>query len=132
MKTMKIKLINNIRDYIQGTLRYNLYYSRLKFLLAPHIVEQFKWRIKVMSTECLENGSCTKCGCRVPELQFASTPCEGECYPPFLSKVGWEGFKKGANFQTKNNKFSYKVGKLTKITKKVYRKRKFKNNVGKQ
>ena len=49
---------DKIKDYFQGYTRYHLYYSKLRFLLKTHIVEQFEFRISIMDDQCLFSGSC--------------------------------------------------------------------------
>lgn len=88
--------INNIFAYIQGNIRYHLYYSKhFKFLIRKHIREQIEYRINSMNRECYSNGSCIKCGCSTTHLQMADKKCEGSCYPIMISNKGvWEFWKK--------------------------------------
>lgn len=89
---------HNIKRFIQGYWRYFLF----KFskdgqdlnLLAKYKQEQFKWRLRVMNPECLENKKCVICGCETPYLQMSDEACEGKCYPDFMSKEGWDQYKK--------------------------------------
>ena len=53
-----IKFLKNVRDYFIGHFRHKLYYSKFKFLLNKHIVEQFEWRVKAMNKVCYNQGSC--------------------------------------------------------------------------
>lgn len=92
---MKKISIKNIVAYIQGNIRYRLYYSKYKPLIRTHILEQIYLRIKSMNKECYDNGSCIKCGCKTTQLQMADKPCEGACYPPMVSKDKWNYMKKG-------------------------------------
>lgn len=87
------KFIKNVKAYLTGTLRHKLYYSRLKFLIRPLILEQFDWRIKAMNKICYNQGSCVACGCVTTALQMADKACAGDCYPPFMDKHNWEAFK---------------------------------------
>lgn len=86
--------LSNIYHYIIGNIRYSLYYSSLKNLIPSYIREQIDFRISVMNKECYNTGSCIKCGCKTTALQMASKPCEGDCYPPLLSKSRWDTFKR--------------------------------------
>lgn len=85
--------LSNIYHYIIGNIRYSLYYSSFKNLIPSYIREQIDFRISVMNKECYNAGSCIKCGCKTTALQMASKVCEGDCYPPMLSKNKWNTFK---------------------------------------
>lgn len=90
---MKSKVnLKNIIAYLQGNLRYFLYYSRFKFLIRKHIREQIDFRIKYMDKECYENGSCKMCGCVTTALQMADKQCDKPCYPKMMDKIIWERF----------------------------------------
>ena len=97
------KFLKNVIAYIVGNLRHKLYYSRLKFLIRPLILEQFEWRIKAMNKVCYNQGSCVKCGCTTTALQMASKACAGDCYPPFLDSTEWSHFKAGFTAVDENN-----------------------------
>lgn len=82
--------IKDIFYFIQGNIRYKIYYSsKLRGLLREHIVEQITYRIRVMRQDCYENGSCVECGCMTTNLQMCSKSCEGQCYPPMMTKDNW-------------------------------------------
>lgn len=108
---MKAKLsIKNIIAYLQGNIRYYLYYSRFKFLIRKHIREQIDFRIKYMDKECYENGSCKLCGCATTALQMANKSCDKPCYPPIVNKSDWESFYKGflaLRFNNNNEVWAY-------------------------
>jgi hypothetical protein len=93
---MKSKInLKNIYYYIQGNLRYRMYYSKYyKFLIRSHIKEQIEVRINSMNKSCYRLGSCIKCGCTTTQLQMCNKPCEGLCYPKMLSRFYWEDLKK--------------------------------------
>lgn len=79
--------------YFEGNLRYYLYYSKYKWLIRKHIIEQIKYRIRVMRPICYEQGSCIKCGCETLNLQMCTKSCDGLCYPRLVSRKIWD--KKG-------------------------------------
>jgi len=91
----------DIVDYFRGMYRYKLYYSKCKFLIRPHIIEQINFRIKVMDKECLNQGTCKLCGCMVTALQMANKMCEKPCYPPMLNKKDWKEFRRTGQLETK-------------------------------
>lgn len=93
MKKNKITF-RKIRAYITGHFRYKLYYSRLKFLIPKHILEQIETRINSMNTTCYKQGSCVKCGCETTALQMSKKACEGDCYPDLAPRKVWKLFKK--------------------------------------
>lgn len=80
---------SNIKAYIQGKLRYKLYYSYYKFLIPTHIREQIDYRIKMMDKECYNNGACKICGCETTALQMANKACPKPCYPKMVNKRKW-------------------------------------------
>lgn len=82
--------IKDIISYIQGNIRYRLYYSNFKFLIRKHIQEQIDFRIQVMDRECYNNGSCKICGCETTALQMANKACDKPCYPRMYSKKVWK------------------------------------------
>lgn len=99
---MKNKInLKNIISYIQGNIRYHIYYSNYKFLLRNHIKEQIEYRINSMNRICYDQGSCIKCGCVTTALQMANKECEGNCYPKMFSKKTWNDWKK--DIITNNN-----------------------------
>lgn len=117
---MKINQINykNVKAYIQGNFRYRLYYSKYKYLISKHILEQIECRINSMNIECFNNGSCIMCGCKTTHLQMANKTCESLCYPDMLSVSKWKFLKKtgtifvkGIDWKLKNNKFTWQIGK---------------------
>lgn len=90
--------LRNIVAYIQGNLRYKLYYSRLLYgvdlswLLPKWLKEQIELRIDSMDRQCYNEGSCKICGCKTTALQFANKACDKPCYPSMLSRKQWEIF----------------------------------------
>lgn len=86
--------IPNIFAYIQGNIRYMLFYSRFKFLIRRHIREQIDARIYSMDSVCYNQGSCKLCGCSTTALQMANKACDKPCYPKMLSRKKWKHFKK--------------------------------------
>lgn len=87
--------LNDIKAYIQGNIRYKLYYSKYSFLIPLYIREQIQTRIVSMNIECFNQGSCIKCGCRTTHLQMANKKCDGDCYPVMMNRNKWEYMKKG-------------------------------------
>ena len=86
--------VKNIISYIQGNVRYYLYYSkRLKGLIPSHIREQIEYRINSMNRECYNSGNCIKCGCSTTALQMANKTCEGNCYPAMMNRKTWKLMK---------------------------------------
>ena len=72
--------------YVQGNLRYQLYYSKFKFLIRDHILDQIDWRIAMMNQTCYDQGSCVECGCVTTALQMSDKACDGMCYPPMMNE----------------------------------------------
>jgi len=117
---MKISL-KNIVAYIQGNIRYKLWYSKWNFLIPLYIREQIEIRIISMYNKCYEQGSCIKCGCQTTHLQMANKACDGNCYPKMLNKKKWQYLKEKklmfinkVLWKIQNNKFKIIDGNLEK------------------
>jgi len=85
--------IRNMFYYVQGNMRYRLYYSWFKWLLREHIREQIIFRINSMNRLCYDRGSCIVCGCVTTQLQMSDKACAGSCYPKMFSKKDWNNLK---------------------------------------
>lgn len=113
----------NINAYIQGKIRYKMYYSKytwIRNLIPLHIFEQISYRLFVMDKECYNNGSCKLCGCVTPALQMANKACEKPCYPEMMDRIDWEThkyFNKIDFFYTKegNRDFRLSITRTTKL-----------------
>lgn len=93
---MKNKInLKNIFYYLQGNIRYYLYYSQFDGLIRNHIIEQIDARITCMDTTCYAQGSCKLCGCETTHLQMCNKSCEKPCYPAMVNKEDWKNFKQG-------------------------------------
>lgn len=91
---MKIKF-KDIIAYIQGNIRYKLYYSKyFSWLIPGFIHEQIDMRINSMNPKCYSQGSCIECGCKTTALQMANKKCDGDCYPRMLNKLEWNNLIK--------------------------------------
>lgn len=108
--------LENIISYIQGNVRYKLYYSKFKGLIPGHILEQIDVRIKSMNEQCYTSGSCIMCGCRTTHLQMANKPCEGACYPTMLNRREWKYIKSRNVMVIKNELWYLKKGMFKKLT----------------
>jgi hypothetical protein len=87
--------LKDVWAYIQGNIRFTLYYSKyFKWLIPTHISEQIGFRIFVMDEVCYISGSCQMCGCETPALQMANKACKKPCYPEMMNKKEWKIFKK--------------------------------------
>lgn len=107
---MKAKLnIDNVKFYLQGNIRYWLYYSKFQFLIPDYIKEQIECRINSMRKSCYNKGYCDKCGCKTTHLQMADKTCDGYCYPEMLDKKTWKKVKKYKSY------FDKKRGKVWKL-----------------
>lgn len=98
---MKAKVnFSNIVAYIQGNVRYKLFYSKhFNWLLPLHIFEQINYRLFVMNKQCYSNGECVECGCSTPALQMANKTCGGICYPMMLDATNWFVYKREYNIE---------------------------------
>lgn len=100
--------MTNIIEYIIGNYRYKLWYSKFKFLLRKHIIEQIEFRIDFMKSECYLNGVCIKCGCTTTALQMANKSCDLPCYPEMMNKEIWSAFKCTSVFIDENGRWAFK------------------------
>lgn len=112
--------LRNVWSYIQGNIRYRLYYSKqlygvdLSWLLPKWLKDQIELRIDSMDRQCYNEGSCKICGCKTTALQFSDKACDKPCYPSMLSKKQWYIFcDTGLVFDVETNMFWQKrVGKF--------------------
>lgn len=99
-----MKYIKKIYSYLQGNIRYFLYYSEsiikvdLAWLIPIHIQEQIEVRISTMNPVCYAKGSCIECGCTTTKLQMADIACDGNCYPKMLSEELWKDLHSGKRY----------------------------------
>ena len=104
--------LENIIAYIQGNLRYKLFYSNFAFLIRPHIREQIEVRINSMDPICYGNGECKMCGCQTTHLQMANKACDKPCYPEMMSRRNWILMKKGLYYPTNKRWWKLKYNKF--------------------
>ncbi len=87
----------NVKAFIEGYFRQAV--IKLYYTFFSHVEEQVQWRIDQVaekSPDCLINGECVICGCKIPELFYADKPCsrkENPCYPPLKGKLEWVQYK---------------------------------------
>lgn len=104
--------LRDIWYYIQGSVRYKLYYSKYKFLIREYIREQIAFRIFAMKKECLNKGECILCGCSTTALQMCNKVCDGNCYPAMMSKRRWVKFQAGNCLEFEGWYWKIEDGKL--------------------
>lgn len=120
MKNISLK---NVYFYVQGWLRYYMYYGEFRAynitnskdkhiteftwkefcqikwflftyrLLPNHLRHQIKIRIN-SSMPCIAEGQCTICGCSTPALQMTTKACDKPCYPAMMNRKEWTIFIK--------------------------------------
>lgn len=104
-------MINKILNYLQGNLRYQVFYTPFNWLIRSHVREQIEFRVFVMELSCYLQGSCVRCGCRTTALQMCDAPCEKPCYPPIMKKEYWKSFKGGNGVLVKGDEWKAKEEK---------------------
>lgn len=105
-----IKFMKNVFAYIQGNLRYQMYYSPIfSSMMRKHIKKQIDWRIEVMNNDCYNQGSCIECGCTTTALQMANKACDKPCYPPIMSRKKWKDFITTGEVKIGKDYWTYKV-----------------------
>lgn len=112
-----MKKLKNVIAYIQGNIRYKLYYSKFAFLIPGYIKRQIIARILSMNPKCYNQGSCIECGCRTTHLQMANKACDGNCYPIMVSRSKWEYMEKGNILAIKNTFWKLENGWFIKVIK---------------
>jgi len=112
-----MKKVKNIIAYIQGNIRYKLYYSKFCWLIPGYVRKQILARIYSMKQECFTQGSCIECGCRTTHLQMANKACEGNCYPIMVNKSKFEYMQKGNILAIKNSFWKLENEKFKEIVK---------------
>lgn len=111
--------LKNIKAYVQGKVRYRLFYSRFYPLIPKHIREQIEYRVNSMDLICYEEGQCRICGCETTALQMANKMCDKPCYPPMLNKENWKWLLAGGMWFDKENKIIWRIDKDKLIFKRV-------------
>lgn len=118
---MKAKITpKNIWAYIQGNIRYKLFYSKYDFfynLIPDHIKDQITSRILSMDKSCYSRGRCTMCGCQTTHLQMADKACDKPCYPAMLNKKKWERILKGKIIYCKETDTHWRLGECKEFIK---------------
>lgn len=109
--------LKNIIAYIQGNLRYKLYYSIFAFLIPKHIREQITARINSMDRQCYNDGQCKMCGCQTTALQMADKACDKPCYPRMLTRSQWWLMKRTGGLTIEGEYWKYQKNKLVKEAK---------------
>lgn len=73
--------LNNISDFIEGHAR------AFAPHLNAHVTEQAEVRA-ILCTPCTENGSCLSCGCKTPQLYYATNrSCSKAKWGPMMDKT---------------------------------------------
>jgi len=103
--------LKNIKAYIQGNIRYQLYYSKFSFLIPKHIREQIQYRINSMDLDCYTTGQCKLCGCNTTALQMSNKECDKPCYPVMQNKSNWKWLKLGGMWFDKKNNIIWNLNK---------------------
>jgi hypothetical protein len=87
---IRIREINkkNIKAFFQGIVRY-YWHKYLPKSFPKYLAEQVKFRIKNAREDCVNNGECLECGCKIPHLFYADKSCGGDCYPEMMSEAKW-------------------------------------------
>lgn len=117
---MKDKInLKNVLYYIQGNIRYRLFYSKFAFLINKYIKEQIEMRINSMDSICYKNGECKICGCQTTHLQMCNKACNKPCYPKILPKKDWNFLKKTDMYFEKNSNILWTIDKKLNIFKGV-------------
>lgn len=80
--------------YLEGKMRYAIYFSKFSWMIRLHIREQITARLNSMRPSCYNNGQCDICKCETIALQMANKPCDAPCYPAMMNKRKWDLWKR--------------------------------------
>lgn len=97
----KMKLLHNIRNLVEG------YYNHLNQEELPkHLKEQVLFRAYACKP-CLDNGKCTKCGCKTPHMFYspAKKDSDGK-WAEFLNEAQWNSLKENIDLYAEFFKIS--------------------------
>ena len=86
----------NIKSFVEGYIRsFMIKFFQNKLEHIHEQVEERKLLVAERSPECLEQGQCKICKCKIPELFYADKPCENNppCYPTLVNKDEWTNQK---------------------------------------
>ncbi len=114
---MKKVTLKDVKAYVQGNVRYKLFYSKWNWLIPEYIKEQIVGRINSMDIECFNDGSCKECGCRTTHLQMTNKACDGNCYPIMVNKSTWEYMKKDNIVRVKDGLWKFENDMFKSIVK---------------
>lgn len=87
-------MIKKIKWFIQGNRRKALMNTWFQWCLPKHIIEQYKYRLENAKSQCLKNGECIACGCKMPAVLLADKGCKRGCYLRMMNKQDWNNYKK--------------------------------------
>lgn len=80
--------VKDIKNFFQG---YAKYANRDN--LPPHQQEQVQLRM-FLCAPCLQNGSCTECGCKTPQMFYSPHKQDSKGhFSDFLSSQQWDSLK---------------------------------------
>lgn len=84
--------LSNIKNFATGNARMAL--DQLGLLTDNHIKEQVTYRISLCKDDCLVEGKCKHCGCKVPGRLYSTPSCNnGERFPDLMDEKDWIKYK---------------------------------------
>lgn len=89
----------NILAFFQGNLRF--YKSKI-VKLAPHIKEQYYYRLYQCKDDCLKTRRCIKCNCPTIKKSLVSSSCNKARFPDLMSNREWQKYKEENNITNIN------------------------------
>lgn len=80
--------ISDVRNFVEGNYKF-----ATKSNLPTYQLEQIELR-KFLCGACLDNKSCTICGCKTPNVFFAPQKIDAAYkWGPFMSEIQWSALK---------------------------------------
>jgi hypothetical protein len=89
--------LKNIFSFFEGNLK--LYLDQWD-ALPEHEKEQVAYRLEICKDDCVKQGKCVYCGCKVPGKLYSRWSCNNnERFPGIMTPQKWEEYKKENNIE---------------------------------
>lgn len=82
--------LKNISNFLEGNTK--MMQDGLGFYPA-HLKEQIAYRM-LRCTDCMSEGKCMKCGCKLPGKLYVAESCNKDRFPDLMSKSEWDEYRK--------------------------------------
>lgn len=90
MKIKDILNLKNVSKFVEGNAKEM--YDKLVGL-PKHTKQQVMYRLSQCADDCVIEGKCKECGCRLPGKAFVTESCNPERFPNLMNEEDWDKFK---------------------------------------